>query len=248
MTCPQDLAYYRFNNSFFVELCTMAIQNATRSSILKTMSDFIRTNGKSINMILAFLLLLIGFFCAHKLWVAHREKAAQYDFSALMIEYEDMSRDKDPQWSALLEKFENNYKKHSHSSLLPYYVGYKVQILLAQDKKDEALATLDTMIADVPGSPMVALYEMERALIQLDMSDEALNNTGLTALQTLAQNKDNMFRDSAQYYLGRYYWANNQMDDARLVWQQLVDEQRDEKMSPSPWINQVQEQLALTIV
>ena len=64
----------------------------------------------------------------------------------------------------------------------------------------------------------------------------------------LAQNKDNMFRDSAQYYLGRYYWAHNQIDDARAVWQQLVDEQRDEKMAPSPWVNQVQEQLELMIV
>ena len=120
----------------------MAIQNTTRSSVLKTISDFIFTNGKNINKVLALLVLLIVFFFAHRLWVANREQSAQYDFSALMTEYENMSREKDPQWSALLEKFETNYKKHSHSSLLPYYLGYKVQILLAQDKRDEALATL----------------------------------------------------------------------------------------------------------
>ncbi len=226
----------------------MAIQNTTRSSVLKTISDFIFTNGKNINKVLAFLVLLIVFFFAHRLWVANREQSAQYDFSALMAEYENMSREKDPQWSALLEKFETNYKKHSHSSLLPYYLGYKVQILLAQDKRDEALAVLDRMIADMPGSPMIALYEMERALIQLDSTDDAMNSIGLDALKMLAQNKDNMFRDSAQYYLGRYYWAQNQIDDARAVWQQLVNEQRDEKMAPSPWVNQVQEQLGLMIV
>ena len=227
----------------------MAIQNTTRSSVLKTISDFIFTNGKNINKVLAFLVLLIVFFFAHRLWVANREQSAQYDFSALMAEYENMSREKDPQWSALLEKFETNYKKHSHSSLLPYYLGYKVQILLAQDKRDEALATLDRMIADMPGSPMIALYEMERALIQLDSTDDAMNSIGLDALKMLAQNNDNMFRDSAQYYLGRYYWAQNQIDDAaREVWQQLVNEQRDEKIAPSPWVNQVQEQLGLMIV
>lgn len=226
----------------------MVIQNTTRSSVLKTISDFIFTNGKNINKVLAFLVLLIVFFFAHRLWVANREQSAQYDFSALMAEYENMSREKDPQWSALLEKFETNYKKHSNSSLLPYYLGYKVQILLAQDKRDEALATLNRMIADMPGSPMIALYEMERALIQLDSTDDAMNSIGLDALKMLAQNKDNMFRDSAQYYLGRYYWAQNQIDDARAVWQQLVNEQRDEKMAPSPWVNQVQEQLGLMIV
>ena len=35
------------------------------------------------------------------------------------------------------------------------------------------LLHLDTMIADMPGSPMIALYEMERALIQLDSTDDA---------------------------------------------------------------------------
>ncbi|HEX4068828.1 MAG TPA: hypothetical protein VHX42_01895, partial [Candidatus Babeliales bacterium] len=117
-----------------------------------------------------------------------------------------------------------------------------------QDKKDEALLVLDKMIADMPGSPVIALYEMERSLLQLDVDDAKLNEIGLETLQKLAQDKDNMYRDSAQYYLGRYYWSNNQIADARAIWQQLVDEQRDEKMSPSPWVQQVQQQLALTIV
>jgi predicted Zn-dependent protease len=177
-----------------------------------------------------------------------KERSAQYDFSALMTEYEVMSREKDPQWSLLLEKFNKTYADHASSPLLPYYLGYKVQILLEQDKKDEALATLDRMISSMTGSPMIALYQMEQALIQLDSVDSEINNVGLESLKSLAQDTDNMFRDSAQYYLGRYYWANNQIDNARAVWQQLVDEQRDQKLAPSPWVNQVQEHLALTIV
>jgi predicted negative regulator of RcsB-dependent stress response len=234
-----------FNNSF-LELCTMAIQNT--SSVLQNISRFIYSNDKNVIRAIAFVALLVGMFFAHKLWVNNREQSAQYDFAALMTEFEMTSREKDPQWSALLEKFETQYKKHSNSSLLPYYLGYKVQILLAEDKRDEALATLDTMISDLVGSPLIALYEMERALLQLDIADAQLNDAGLETLKTLAQDKDNLYRDSAQYYLGRYYWANNQVADARAIWQQLVDEQRDEKMAPSPWVNQVQEQLALTIV
>lgn len=226
----------------------MAIQNTTSTTMFKSISQFARLNGRYIGMVACLAALFVSVLFAHKLWVIQRERLAQYDFSALMTEYETMSREKDPQWSGLLEKFESNYAKHASSSLLPYYLGYKVQILLAQEKRDEALTALDTMITDMVGSSVIALYEMERALIQLDGVDDQLNGVGLETLKTLAHDSDNKFRDSAQYYLGRYYWAHDQVEDARVVWQQLVDEQRDEKMAPSPWVNQVQEQLALTIV
>lgn len=226
----------------------MAIQNTTRSTFFKNISDSVNSNIKQLCMFFSFLLLLIGLFFAHKLWVAHRERAAQYDFSELMTEYETMLHEKNPEWSALLEKFETNYQKHSHSSLLPYYLGYKVKILLQQDNRSEALNTLNRAISEMVGSPIVALYEMERALIQLDSENGEEQNIGLQALKTLAHDSNNMFRDSAQYYLGNYYWAHNDIEQARTVWQQLVNEQRDEKMSPSPWVQQVREQLSLTII
>src|SRR5437879_2529809 len=100
----------------------MAMQNTT-SSVFKAVCDFMTINSKPILAALSFLVLLIGLFFAQKLWVMNKERSAQYDFSALMIEYETMSREKDPEWSALLEKFESNYTKHSNSSLLPYYLG-----------------------------------------------------------------------------------------------------------------------------
>jgi len=225
----------------------MAIQNTT-SSMFKNISDFVNSNTKQLCVLFSFFLLLIGLFFAHKLWVAQRERAAQYDFSVLMTEYETILQEKNPEWSTLLEKFEKNYEKHSHSSLLPYYLGYKVKILLHQDKRDEALTVLNSAIADMVGSPIIALYEMERALIQLDSENDEEQNNGLQALKTLAFDTHNMFRDGAQYYLGNYYWAHDDIDQAREVWQKLVDEQRDEKMAPSPWAQQVQEQLALTVV
>jgi predicted negative regulator of RcsB-dependent stress response len=226
----------------------MAIQRTTNSSILRTISDAIHAQSNLITAVIAAFVVMIVLFFGHKLWVVKRERAAQYDFSSLMTEYETMSHDKNPEWSSLLEKFETTYEKHASSSLLPYYLGYKVRILLNQAKKEEALATLNTMITEMPGSPILALYQMERALILLDSSDEAIRTTGLQALKTLAQDGHNEFRDSAQFYLGRYYWAMNDVDSARQIWQQLVDEQRDEKMSPSPWVNYVQDKLTLTIV
>ncbi len=226
----------------------MAIQKTTRSTVFGTIFGAIRAQSKPLIFVAVFFVGMVTVWFGYKLWVVKRERAVQYEFSSLITEYETISHDKNPEWDALLEKLNAAYEKNANSSLLPYYLGYKVRILLHQGKKEEAIATLNKMIADMPGSPILALYQMEQALIQLDSADAAVQTAGLEALKKLANDTHNDLRDSAQYYLGRYYWANNDVDAARHVWQQLVDEQRDEKMSPSPWVGYVQDKLALTIV
>ena len=224
----------------------MAIQktNSLFGTIFRTMQD----QSKPLAIVLSFGLGLAVISFGYKLWSAKKERDAQYDFSALMTEYETISQDKDPEWDVLLEKFEKNYEKHSGSSLLPYYLSYKVRILLNQNKREEAIATLDTMIAAMPGSVMLSVYQMEKALIQLDSTDESVQSIGLETLISLANDAQNNYRDSAQFYLGRYYWAHDDIDAARAVWQQLLDEQRDEKLAPSPWVSVVQDKLNITIV
>jgi|SRR5438477_6700176 len=224
----------------------MAIQKT--NSVFGTISRTIQAQSKPLSIVFFCALALVASSFAYKLWSAKRERAAQYDFSALMTEYETMSQDKNPEWDVLLQKFEKNYEKHSSSSLLPNYLSYKVRILLNQGKREQALATLDTIIAAVPGSVMLSLYEMERALIQLDSADESVKAIGLNALINLAHDENNKNRDSAQFYLGRYYWAKNDTDAARTIWQQLVDEQHDEKLAPSPWLHYVQDKLNITVV
>lgn len=225
----------------------MAIQK-TKPSISKIISDGLQVHYKPLGILFSIVLGFLVVSFAYKVWVTRRERAVQYDFSSLMTEYETMSQEKDPQWSVLLDKFEKNYEKHSNSSQLPYYMHYKVRILLNQGKKDEALAILNKVIDQMPGSPLIALYKMERALIQLDSADEATEQTGLEILKSLAYDANNDYRDSAQFYLGRYFWAINDVTAARQVWQQLVDEQHDEKMAPSPWVDYVQDKLNITIV
>ena len=182
----------------------MANQKATRATLLENVSQVVFAQGKHIVMILGVVAVLIGFFFAHRLWVAKRERSAQYSFSALVTEYDAMSREKNPEWDALLNKFEAQYAKHSDSSLLPYYQGYKVRMLLAQKDRDAALSTLDEMISAMKLSPIVGLYEVERALIQLDSNNPEVSALGLAALKELADDRLGMFRDNAQFYLGRY--------------------------------------------
>jgi tetratricopeptide (TPR) repeat protein len=229
-----------------MELYRMAIQKIDSFSGIFIAK--LQAQAKPLIILCACIFLFGSGLFFYQLWSTMNEKAAQYDFSALMTEYETMLQDKDPEWSLLLDKIEKNIQKHARSSMLPYYTSYKVRILLHQNKKDEALVALDGLISDVVGSPIRGLYEMERALIQLDSADENIQKTGLDALQKLAQDTHNMHRDTAQFYLGRYYWSMDDVDAARAIWQQLVDEQHDEKLAPSPWISYVQDKLNITIV
>lgn len=225
----------------------MATQKKT-SSFWATTIRTLEEQSKPLSIVFSCLLLLSMLLFTYKWWSAKKERDAQYDFSILMTEYETMSQEKNPEWENLLKKFEKNYEKHSGSSLLPYYLNYKVKILLHQDKKDEALALLDKVVADIAHSPLLSLYQMERALLQLDSEQPEVKTTGLNTLIHLAHDTHNAYRDSAQFYLGRYYWAMNDLDAARTIWQQLVDEQRDEKLAPSPWVYYVQDKLNTTIV
>ena len=223
----------------------MSIQKTHTSNFFQSFLEKIEEQSKALYLIISLCSVIALSFVIYTAWATKKEKSIQYDFGILIGEYENMLQDKNPDWNSLLEKFESTYNKHSSSTLINYYLGYKVQILLQQNKTPQALAVLDTIISNAYNSPFLPLYETERALIQLDTTDTDLQNRGLEALKTIANDKNNMYRDTAQFYLGRYYWATDRIDDAREIWQQLMDEQHDEKFAPSPWIQFVQEKLNL---
>lgn len=226
----------------------MAIQTNNNYTVAGLYELIFVKNIKHVFTGLIIAVVCATLFFTHYVYVGWREKSAQRDFGPLLIQYNMMSREKDPQWSPLLEEFEKNYKKHSRSALLPYYMEFKAHILLQQDKKEEALVCLDRILADVQLSSLSPLLQMERALILLDSADSAMRNEGEENLKKLAFDKNNQFNDSALFYLGRYYWSANKVEQAQNTWQQLVDEQRDEKLSPSPWLEQAKEYLKVKIV
>jgi hypothetical protein len=226
----------------------MAIQQTKKNKLKSFYEVMILDNAKQLltglTVIAACALILV----AYRVWDVHKKRVTQRDFGALITQYDIMLKDKNAQWSELLEKFDAAYEAHAGSYLLPYYKGYKVQILLQQNKKEEAIALLNTLTTDLPLPAMAPLYTLERSLIKLDSADTEMKKQGEEELKAAANDKNNQFHDSALFYLGRYYWSINAISQARDVWQQLVDEQRDEKLSSSPWTQQVKEYLKLTIV
>jgi len=209
----------------------------------KVVSNNMRQIGLIGGLIIAVIVSALGYM----FWMNEKNKAAQRYFGFLVMEYNRGLQDKDVDWQMLLKKFERGYEKHAGSSLMPYYKDYAVNILLKQHKTDEAVALLDSIIADTESSPLLSLYQMEKALILLDMSDAEKQKQAEESLKSLAYDSLNQFHDSALFYLGRYYWAHDNIESARQVWQKLVDEQADEKAAPSAWTQQVKEYLKLIV-
>jgi hypothetical protein len=88
-------------------------------------------------------------------------------------------------------------------------------------------------------SPLYTLYATKRALIAIDLGKEE----GLEQLKTLGYDENNKQRDVALYYLGLYYWSNNDIDGARQVWETLVSLKKADPKATSEWMNMADKKL-----
>jgi len=193
-------------------------------------------------------LVAVSLFLGYTVWMQQKDKSAQNDFGSLMMEYHALVHEKSAERDELLEKFKQGYEKHSGSSLAPYFLAYQARILISQGKHAEALDMLNRVVTQYVGSPLHTAFRMEKDLLALDYANEFEKQAALEDLIALSQDTNNSLKDSALFYLGRYYWATNQLEQARNTWQILVDEQRDEKIAPSPWASQVKNYLSATLV
>lgn len=226
----------------------MIMQRTYGKGFSHRLYDALLNNTRQVILVVGLILFFIGLAFGYMLWKDEQNKSAQRYFGLLVMEYNQAKQDKSADLSSLLKKFEAGYEKHSGSSLTPYYKDYAVDILLQQNKHNEAVELLDTIISDTQASAQLPLYQLERALVLLDTAEgEQLKKTE-DDLRALAYDESNQFHDAALFYLGQYYWSHDNIGAAREVWQKLVDEQANEKIAPSPWAQQVKGYLALVIV
>ena len=197
---------------------------------------------------LCIVLTTAGGFFFYRLYVVYREQTAHKMFNTNMQAYKQALKDTDVEWQSVAEMFEQGHNKNTNSYLAPYFLSFQVEALLKQGKKEEALTVLDTIINKLSNSPLLPLFKMKHALVRIDLEDSAHQQAGVKELESLIREKKNPYRDVALFYLGRYYWATDQVAQAQQVWQQLVDEQRQHKLSPSPWADEVKNILETLVV
>lgn len=182
-------------------------------------------------------------FFLHRWYVGYREQGAQKTLAQSLKEYYKAAQTGSPEdWGAVEALFKLGYEQHANSYIAPYFLAYQADALIYQHKLYDALPVLEQMLALLPEkSPLFFLFKIKYAQVHIDIPQ--YTQTGLQELTELARNDKNPHRDTALFYLGNYYWVHDQTQEAKKVWQELVDSQWQQQMSPSPWIQDVQSKL-----
>ncbi len=195
-------------------------------------------------IILGIAGLATGSFFGYRWYVMYRERSAYKALTEYLDDYRHARSEQDADWAPIEDLFKLGYEQHSNSYLAPFFLAFESDALIQQNKKTEAAQVLDGMIAKSSNKdPLLPLFKTKRALLKLDLQDKAAQESGLEELVELGNDTQNIFNDVALYYLGQYYWSENKLDDAKHTWQQLVDQQKHEKIMGSPWAQLAQQKL-----
>ncbi len=206
-----------------------------------------------------FALGLIGAvgYYGHSYLSSSREQQAYKAFSESHDFFEqalasDDGKDKEKTlklWKDVALAFQTGYTQNKKSTLAPYFLAFQAEALIHQGELNQAVDVMNQMLGSLKkDSPFFGLYAAKRALMKLDMPDDAANKAGLEELLALANEEVNPHRDMALYYLGEYYWVNNEREKAHISWRYLANvAQFGKSPTPSPWFDLVKARTENTI-
>lgn len=194
---------------------------------------------------LSVALLGVGGFLGYRMYVGFREQKAHQSFSDYLQEFQAASKsNSQPEWERMVTVFGNRYADHKDSSLAPLFLSLKAEAHVQLGQIVEAINTVQQAIDSLPAdSALLPLLQIKQSLMQLDANDDALSKVGLQQLVSLARDQKNSLKDMALFYLGRYYWANDQIEDAQKAWKELEDSSWGDKAYPSPWVQEAKQKL-----
>jgi hypothetical protein len=195
---------------------------------------------------LAVFLIGVTTWLAYGWYTVNQGKKSQLILSECIDEYQKMLESKDAIWSEVL--LMNQLGHEQASSLKPYFLVMEAQALARQGKAVEAVNLLEQAEKALAtgGVPYKNYYHLTKALIQLDTQDVSLQQQGLSELQRLAHDEQNIFQDAALYYLAEYYAANDDLDKAQEERQLLLDG-LDTIFKNSSWATKVKERFPVTV-
>jgi len=201
--------------------------------------------GTPIAFTLLALIALSAIYVGYRWYAVNREQNAQYACSKLMDEYAQLQKDEHPDYAAFVTKVVAAYNTYASSAVAPYLGLLAVDTYLAMGNSDEAVALMNRVAnAKTYHATVNNLFQTKQALLMIDSADTALRDEGLKKLAMLADNTDNPHRDYALYHLGLYHWHNNDLQSARVAWQELAESQEVELRAPSPWADVIADKLS----
>ncbi len=200
---------------------------------------------KQLTMVIAVLLVAAGGYVGYRWHIAAREQKAYHTFAEYLGDFQSALKvDTSAEWNRVISLLNNGYAQHKASNVAPLLLSLKADAQIKLGELVAAGATLKQAIdALSKDSQLTPLLSVKYALLQLDAVDSELQKVGLQELIALARDKDNLYKDMALFYLGRYYWAHDQVEEAQKSWQELQESSLTERAYPSPWIREAEQKL-----
>ncbi len=178
-------------------------------------------------------IIITALFFGYRWYVVYREREAQ----AVLADYMHKAQaDSDASLATMETLFQEGAQKQSGSYLEPYFLVSQANILIKENKLEDAIGVMEKAIARMSkDNVLLPLFEVKRALMQLDSTVLETKQAGLQKLIELAHDIKNPYADMALYFLGHYYWSVDNLEEATKVWQELIEITRKEQVAPSPW-------------
>ena len=189
-----------------------------------------------------FLLVLLGSggfggWKAYSSYIKNKEQQAQVAFSHALDEYHHLVQATDAQdnrWDDLIASFRAVNHKFPNTVYGNFADVFIADITLRKGSVEESVMLFEQWIAK--NSDKNPLYYMYKTRLALLYCDTAKKQEGISLLQELANAEKNKQRDTAQFFLGYYYWTADDVAQARQIWQVLIDAQQAQPAEgKSPW-------------
>jgi tetratricopeptide (TPR) repeat protein len=193
------------------------------------------------------IIVLLGLWWGYSQFAGQKEKEAQKTLASCIELYDQAigASETSVPWSTVETACKRAYDEYSSSNLAPYFLAYQAEALVKQNKTDEAVTVMTSMIKSMSkSSPLYYVYATKLALVEIDSNDSTIHAQGLKRLEELAADTNNQQRDEALYYAGLYYWQLNDQIKAKEAWQTLAELSTNPE-NASPWMQLVAERLAV---
>lgn len=202
-------------------------------------------NDKQVIYLGVFVLLVglgAGGYFGYKYFSNKKAAQAHSAFQDSLNEFNKMLQidTKAQKWDSVVRIFDAAYQKYSGTSMGPYLLAYKAQALVYDNKLDEAIKTMSTVVNSLKQkSPLYYLYAIKLALMKTDSKDAKTKADGEKELDNLANDPKNTQRDEAIYYAGLNAIANKNPAKARDIFSKLPHAEKE-----SVWAKEIKTQVA----
>lgn len=146
------------------------------------------------------------------------------------------------EWDDAELAFRSAYEQNSSAGIAPFFLVYQAQSLAWKADYKNALDVLDRAQQSFKNDVnWDYLFKTTKALIMFDVEQ----HEAIKSLNELGADEKNPLNQMALYYLGEYYYANNNLDAAKKAYSDVIAKETKNALDiKAPWAELAQNRLA----